>query len=206
MRSILAGLMRRFRAAVRVAFILTYGASLPVMADQNDTQTAVIGTEAADVITVSEPAEATAEVTTSTGEKIDANATAVDALGGDDTLTNASGLTASASASASLTDQPDKTEATATSTGVSAGEGDDQVTSSSTFTSTANAFGAYGGSLEYTQADPGTAPSKEVDISITTTGKAAGIITGAGADTVRSDALVAVTALATSGGTADQLN
>ncbi|MBL8201271.1 MAG: hypothetical protein JNK40_09900 [Chromatiales bacterium] len=189
-----------------VGLVVALAAPFPLLADQEDTQTAVTGTAAPDVIDVSADAAASASVDTQKGEALKATATGVDALAGDDTVTSDAGVSTDASATALLTEQPAKTSAAATATGVSAGDGNDTITSLAFFSSLANALGAYAGSLEYQQPADGTEPPKELDFSITAAATAAGFLTGAGADTVTSASLFTVTAFGTSGGTADLLN
>ena len=189
--------------------VLVLSAMLAVASAQDagleDKQTAVSGTDEADNIEVAESKDATATIGTQSGGELTAKATGVDAKAGDDTVSGANTVTTSATATANLLALPDPTKANATALGVDAGDGDDHVSGALAFTSTATATGVYAGSIEYLP-ESSVPPPKEIDVSISTTADATGIVSGDGADSATNDALFAVTSLATSGGTANQFN
>ena len=107
-------------------------------ADQTDAQAGTTGTETADVIGVSAPLDVTASLDTDAGEALDATATGVDALGGDDTLSADAAIATDATATAVITSDPRETTAKANAVAVKGGDGADAVAVNDATTATAS--------------------------------------------------------------------
>ncbi|MDJ0926016.1 MAG: autotransporter outer membrane beta-barrel domain-containing protein [Gammaproteobacteria bacterium] len=180
---------------------------LSVRADQEETDTGLTGTDAADVIEPGLPLSAVATVITDTGEKVSAAATGIDAKDGDDSITSTLGVDSNATATALLTQEPDETEANATSTAIKAGDGNDTVDNDSIINALGASTGGYadGAILEFQQIDP-LGDDKEVDVSITTKTEMLGVDLGDGNDTLENDGILTTNGFATTGNATGELN
>ena len=194
--------------------LLFFGAAIGLAyADEQEGVTIITGTSDPDVITVNitDIIDARADIETEASEKVEASATGVDSLEGNDTITVNAPLTAGAAANAVLLLTPEKkTEAIATGIGITAGDDDDSVDNNLAITVIGSSLSAYGSSLEFEQPDPpGNNTSqnnkKEIDASVSSKTETTGVVTGDGADSIENDGLLTTNGLATSGGVAGDL-
>jgi uncharacterized protein YhjY with autotransporter beta-barrel domain len=198
--------MRTSRANPWLWLATVAAAVLPIVAaaDQSDPQSGVVGTDAADAIVVVEPLTVSASLETQQGERLDASATGIDALAGDDTVSVTATVDVDATASASLASDPEETEAKATTAAVKADDGDDVVAVEAALTATSTAFALYGNELDIQQEESDTA--QKISVSMQAVTEAAAIDTGDGDDRVENESLVSALAASVSGGSADALN
>ena len=194
--------------------LLFFGAAIGLAyADEQEGVTIITGTSDPDVITVNitDIIDARADINTEASEKVEASATGVDSLEGNDTITVNAPLTAGAAANAVLLLTPEKkTEAIATGTGITAGDDDDSVDNNLAITVIGSSLSAYGSSLEFEQPDPpgnntNQNNKKEIDASVSSKTETTGVVTGDGADSIENDGLLTTNGLATSGGVAGDL-
>nr|MDJ0912822.1 hypothetical protein [Desulfobacterales bacterium] len=169
----------------------------PVYADDQVEDTALSGTSGPDIITIpsGDFLNAIANIATDSGEKIEASATGVDSLDGNDEITAELGATLSSNAIASalIIQDPKKTEAIAKSKTVSAGDGDDTVTTNTEVDADASGTGAYGAMLTVNDDDQQD-DQKKLDVSITQKSNATGISGDDGEDTITTNSTIDATA------------
>ena len=177
----------------------------PVQADEENVVTVVSGTDAADTMTLTDPIDAQAGLLTDQSEKIEASATALDALAGSDVILSGADVAASADATALLWQILDaKTQALAKAMGLVAGDDNDMLTSSGALAVTSVANGAYAGALAFDSGDR-DGDDRKIDLSLITEAGSTAIDGRDGDDMVNNDGALAAIATATSGGTVDQL-
>ena len=184
-----------------VVCVICLLASPLVVADQNEPDTAVTGTEGNDNITVTSPESADASIISIVGETSTATATVVDSLGGSDTVNVDTDIDANSDVNAGILLDPDGSESTATSIGINAGDGADLVTNSGLNTTTATSRAAYAAvlSVDISSIEVG---SDEIDVSVNSAANSTGIDTGAGDDVVVSSSAIGSMSRSTTGGVA----
>ena len=156
----------------------------PVQADEENVVTVVSGTDAADTMTLTDPIDAQAGLLTDQSEKIEASATALDALAGSDVILSGADVAASADATALLWQILDaKTQALAKAMGLVAGDDNDTLTSSGALAVTSLASGAYGGGLFFDTGDR-DGDDRKIDLSLSTEAGSTAIDGGDGDDTI----------------------
>ena len=172
----------------------------PVQADDENVVTVVSGTDAADTMTLADPIDVQADLLTDESEKIEASATALDALAGNDVIFSSADVTASADAAALLLQILDaKTQALAKAMGLVAGDDNDTITSRGSLTVTSLASGAYASALGFDTGDR-DGDDRKIDLSLSTEAASTAMDAGDGDDTVNNNGTLAATATATSGG------
>jgi len=172
----------------------------PVQADDEDRVTVVTGTDTADTMTPAGSIDAQAGLLTDESETIEAAATALDALAGNDVILSGADVTANADATALLLQILDaKTQALAKTMGLVAGDDNDTLTSSGSLAVTAVANGAYAGALSFDSGDR-DGDDRKIDLSLSTEAASTVMDAGDGDDTVNNDGTLAADATATSGG------
>ena len=172
----------------------------PVQADDENVVTVLSGTDAADTMTLTDPIDVQAGLLTDESEKIEASATALEALAGNDVILSGADVTANADATALLLQILDaKTQALAKAMGLVAGDDNDMITSSGALAVTSVASGAYGGGLLFDTGER-DGDDRKIDLSLSTEAGSTAIDGGDGDDTLNNDGTLAATATATSGG------
>ena len=137
---------------------------------------------------------------TEESEKIEATATALDALAGNDVVLSGADVTSNADATALLIEILDaKTHALAKTLGLVSGDDNDTLTSSGFLMVTSVANGAYAGALSF---DSGgrDGDDRKIDLSLSTEAASTAMDAGDGDDTVNNSGTLAANATATSGG------
>ncbi|MBW2690405.1 MAG: hypothetical protein JRC99_10805, partial [Deltaproteobacteria bacterium] len=170
-----------------------------LFADDQETVTVITGTPGPDIIipSLSDGLVVAAEIETEFSEKVEASATGIDSLAGNDLIIINIPTNLAVAATALLLNTPEKkTEAIAKSTGITSGEGNDTVDNSSVINIFGTSIGAYGDALEFEQpasvAGPGAPDKKEVAASAAATTEVTGVATGDGDDIIDNTGLLSI--------------
>jgi len=204
------GISQLLLVAALSLFLISPG---QLFADDQETVTIITGTPGPDIITpsLSDGLVAAAEIETESSEKVEASATAIDSLAGNDLIIINIPTNLAVAATALLLNTPEKkTAAIAKSTGITSGEGNDTVDNSSVINIFGTSISVYGDALEFEQpaptAGPGAPDKKEVAASAAATTEVTGVATGDGDDVIDNTGLLSIQSFATSGGTANELS
>ncbi|SHJ09174.1 hypothetical protein SAMN02745165_01546 [Malonomonas rubra DSM 5091] len=197
-----------------VLLLVSFWSLFPCLsaADDQETVVTLTGTDGSDYIspTILDSLLFSAEIETEFSEKVEASATGIDSLAGDDRIEVGIPMISTVAATAMLLNTPEKaTEANATSIGIVAGDGNDTVTTNTLIDILGASLSLYGDTLEFDQPpsenDSDGTTKKEVDASTSASTEVTAVKTGGGIDSITNSGLLALQSAATSGGTANQL-